>query len=246
MKTNLELYSKLTKHQKNIAGYIPGGYTDSDIAQELDISVNTVKAHLKNIRHILCVANRAEMAGYIASVTNQNIEGRYCHNITGLWLSWFEIELVTESISSEASLIHGAQFSIERIIASPFDFFDFEGDNIAKTSDINANARTHHFKGKMIDNRIQGLWNDCNTSELGCFQLHISNNSKKMSGVYTSTTEGKEVFVGKWKWLKISTTEPGDLQQEIRLCDFCKLNEIFEYNLRQNSELTRQEICSLS
>lgn len=54
------LPEELTKREKQIAGMIAAGYTLQNIADELIISKNTVKYHMKNIYMKLHVTNRVE------------------------------------------------------------------------------------------------------------------------------------------------------------------------------------------
>jgi 6-phosphogluconolactonase/glucosamine-6-phosphate isomerase/deaminase/DNA-binding CsgD family transcriptional regulator len=58
-----ELYKKLTKRQLEIADCARRGFTDGQIANALDISIFTVKTHLKNIYEKMEVSGRTELAG---------------------------------------------------------------------------------------------------------------------------------------------------------------------------------------
>jgi DNA-binding CsgD family transcriptional regulator len=63
MKCQYDLYKKLTKRQLEIADCARRGFTDKEIASALDISVFTVKAHLKNVYEKMEVSGRTELAG---------------------------------------------------------------------------------------------------------------------------------------------------------------------------------------
>jgi DNA-binding NarL/FixJ family response regulator len=56
---------RLTPRQHRIARLAASGYTNEDIAEALAISVNTVKARLKQAFERLDVTNRIELAGVI-------------------------------------------------------------------------------------------------------------------------------------------------------------------------------------
>jgi DNA-binding CsgD family transcriptional regulator len=63
MKYKYELYNKLTKRQLEIADCARRGFTDREIANALDLSVFTVKSHLKNVYEKMEVSGRTELAG---------------------------------------------------------------------------------------------------------------------------------------------------------------------------------------
>lgn len=53
-----KIYNELTKKEQEIAKLLKGGYGNSDISAMLDISLNTVKTHVKNIYKKLQVKDR--------------------------------------------------------------------------------------------------------------------------------------------------------------------------------------------
>ena len=59
-----EISSVLTERELEVLCEIAGGYTNSEIAQELSISEHTVKTHVRNILEKLGVENRAQAAAY--------------------------------------------------------------------------------------------------------------------------------------------------------------------------------------
>jgi DNA-binding CsgD family transcriptional regulator len=63
MEYKYELYKKLTKRQLEIADCARRGFTDREIASALDLSVFTVKSHLKNVYEKMGVSGRTELAG---------------------------------------------------------------------------------------------------------------------------------------------------------------------------------------
>jgi two-component system nitrate/nitrite response regulator NarP len=59
----------LTKSERTLLGALAQGRTNAQLADELNISVNTVKFHLRNLYEKLQVNNRAQaIAYYYASV----------------------------------------------------------------------------------------------------------------------------------------------------------------------------------
>ena len=58
-----KLYKKLTKRQLEIADCARRGFTDGQIANAFNISINTVKTHLKYIYEKMEVSGRTELAG---------------------------------------------------------------------------------------------------------------------------------------------------------------------------------------
>lgn len=58
-----KLFEILTKTEKKIAKLLKNGYTNLNISQELDISINTVKTHIKHIYEKLNVKDRLSFAG---------------------------------------------------------------------------------------------------------------------------------------------------------------------------------------
>jgi LuxR family transcriptional regulator, maltose regulon positive regulatory protein len=62
---SLEGLESLTDHELNILHMLEAGYPNKQIAQELNISLNTVKYHLKNIFGKLGVVNRTQAARII-------------------------------------------------------------------------------------------------------------------------------------------------------------------------------------
>ena len=61
----------LTKRQREVARYVMSGATSPEIAEELHVSVETVKSHIKNIFDRLNISSRAELAA-ILSATDVN------------------------------------------------------------------------------------------------------------------------------------------------------------------------------
>lgn len=57
-----ELQEKLTKQELKIASLIKDGYTNQNISDTLEISINTVKSHIKNIYEKLNVKNRLSLS----------------------------------------------------------------------------------------------------------------------------------------------------------------------------------------
>ena len=58
-----ELFKNLTKTEKRIATLLKNGYTNTNISQELNVSINTVKTHIKHIYEKLNVKDRLSFAG---------------------------------------------------------------------------------------------------------------------------------------------------------------------------------------
>ena len=58
-----ELFKSLTKTEKRIAKLIKDGYTNKDLSEELNISINTVKTHIKHIYDKLNVKDRLSFVG---------------------------------------------------------------------------------------------------------------------------------------------------------------------------------------
>ena len=56
------LFENLTKTEKKIAELLKNGYTNTNISQELEISINTVKSHIKHIYEKLNVNDRFSFA----------------------------------------------------------------------------------------------------------------------------------------------------------------------------------------
>ena len=56
------LFENLTKTEKKIAEILKNGYTNTNISQELEISINTVKTHIKHIYEKLNVNDRFSFA----------------------------------------------------------------------------------------------------------------------------------------------------------------------------------------
>jgi len=57
-----ELKVKLTKQELKIVSLIKDGYKNIEISESLDISINTVKSHIKNIYEKLNVKNRLSLS----------------------------------------------------------------------------------------------------------------------------------------------------------------------------------------
>ena len=56
------LFENLTKTERKIAELLKNGYTNTNISQELEISINTVKTHIKHIYEKLNVNDRFSFA----------------------------------------------------------------------------------------------------------------------------------------------------------------------------------------
>ncbi|MBU3014044.1 response regulator transcription factor [Poseidonibacter lekithochrous] len=57
------IFKTLTKTEKTIANLLKEGYSNMDITKELEISINTVKTHIKHIYEKLNVKDRLSFAG---------------------------------------------------------------------------------------------------------------------------------------------------------------------------------------
>jgi DNA-binding NarL/FixJ family response regulator len=62
-----KLFETLTKTEKKIAKLLKTGYTNMNISEELDISINTVKTHVKHIYEKLNVKDRLSFAGLFSN-----------------------------------------------------------------------------------------------------------------------------------------------------------------------------------
>ena len=62
-----KLFEPLTKMEKKIAKLLKTGYTNMNISEELDISINTVKTHVKHIYEKLNVKDRLSFAGLFSN-----------------------------------------------------------------------------------------------------------------------------------------------------------------------------------
>ena len=62
-----KLFENLTKTEKIIAKLLQNAYTNTNISDELNISVNTVKTHVKHIYEKLNVKDRLSFAGLFSS-----------------------------------------------------------------------------------------------------------------------------------------------------------------------------------
>jgi two-component system nitrate/nitrite response regulator NarP len=60
----------LTRSERNLLGTLALGRTNAQLAEELNISVNTVKFHLRNLYEKLQVGNRAQAIAYYYSSIN--------------------------------------------------------------------------------------------------------------------------------------------------------------------------------
>jgi DNA-binding NarL/FixJ family response regulator len=56
---------KLTRRENEVAQYLAKGLLYKEIAEQLEISIDTVKKHCKNIFIKLQVRNRTEVTNYI-------------------------------------------------------------------------------------------------------------------------------------------------------------------------------------
>ena len=62
-----KLFENLTKTEKIIAKLLQNAYTNTNISDELNISVNTVKTHVKHIYEKLNVKHRSSFAGLFSN-----------------------------------------------------------------------------------------------------------------------------------------------------------------------------------
>ena len=62
-----KLFENLTKTEKIIAKLLQNAYTNTNISDELNISVNTVKTHVKHIYEKLNVKDRLSFAGLFSN-----------------------------------------------------------------------------------------------------------------------------------------------------------------------------------
>lgn len=64
---SIDMRKALTSLQRRVAGLVAEGNSNADVAEILDVSVNTVKYHLKRIYRIVGVTNRVELATFLSS-----------------------------------------------------------------------------------------------------------------------------------------------------------------------------------
>ena len=55
---------KLTQRETDTLNLVVKGYSNSEIAEELMVSIHTVKAHIESIYEKLCVHNKVQAAVY--------------------------------------------------------------------------------------------------------------------------------------------------------------------------------------
>lgn len=63
-KDRCNMYSSLTAREKQILNFLAAGYTNNQIAEELIISVYTVKNHVHNVLEKLGFENRTQLVSY--------------------------------------------------------------------------------------------------------------------------------------------------------------------------------------
>ncbi|MDC0611748.1 LuxR C-terminal-related transcriptional regulator [Vibrio sp.] len=63
------LYSSLTKREKEVALFISKGLTDKELAEYLNIGFSTVRTHVTRVLNKLECSNRAELAALLSSQT---------------------------------------------------------------------------------------------------------------------------------------------------------------------------------
>ena len=73
--------SPLTQREWQVLGLIYSGFSNEQIAQELDVAGTTIKTHIRNLYQKLNIANRKE-----AIVTAENLL-----QLMGYWLDWVNI-----------------------------------------------------------------------------------------------------------------------------------------------------------
>jgi DNA-binding CsgD family transcriptional regulator/tetratricopeptide (TPR) repeat protein len=69
-----EPWRPLTSREFEVARLIAGGLTNGEIASELSIASKTASAHVEHILAKLCVARRAEIATWVATVAHRGVE----------------------------------------------------------------------------------------------------------------------------------------------------------------------------
>lgn len=67
----------LTKSERTLLGALSQGRTNAQLADELNISVNTVKFHLRNLYEKLQVGNRAQAIAYYYSSISPTVEDQH-------------------------------------------------------------------------------------------------------------------------------------------------------------------------
>ena len=60
------LLARLTPRQSDVAQLVARGFTNAEIGEQLQLSENTVKKHLKDIFELLEIANRTELAAQLS------------------------------------------------------------------------------------------------------------------------------------------------------------------------------------
>ena len=63
----VDMRKAMTSLQRRVAGLVSEGNSNREVAEVLDVSVNTVKYHLKRIYPIVGVSNRVELATFLTS-----------------------------------------------------------------------------------------------------------------------------------------------------------------------------------
>ncbi len=215
---------QLSEKERQVYELVVKGFTNKEISSLLKISDNAVKGRLKNIYLKFDVTNRTELT--FVSRTPKNH-----HDIIGLWLSRYEY-----FIKYGEKKLKGIQYNIENI--SPGKMIgSFEGENI-ECIDNRGNKYYHSFSGTLNDDYFRGEWLNKNTKDLGCFLLHITNNSNLMLGQYLGSNSFSDVDNGPWEWIKISDEEFSSLE----LLDFSKLENKYLQWFRNGIQIQLKDV----
>lgn len=237
---------RLTKRQMDIAEYAKKGFSDKEIANALDISIYTVKTHLKNIYEKIEVSGRTELAGlsdwYASDIPDTK-------SILGHWLSRFEYKAYRPGLND---YIIGIQYNLEFLFESEeSDFFPICGKNKLGTGDSEL-SYSHDLKCHFEKNNLLGVWiNNSSTRNMGCFQLNISNNNFIMSGKHIGNASNNSIQSGDWIWIKVKDSSLNKRvglggEKNINLIDFEKLESKFRGLLAKSAVVDPEDILRTS
>lgn len=194
------MLEKLTERQREMALFVRRGLTDSEIAKQTNISVSTVKSHLKHVYRVLAVSNRTELAGLAewraVEAGQENLSA-----IEGLWISRFEYKAFRSALGK---FVSGVQYNLEYLSPSVGKgFFNYEGENLFGISG-GGTEYFHDLKCHHVENKLIGIWrNKYGISNIGCFQLMVSNNLHSMEGKHLGNASDNSVQPGSWVWLRV-------------------------------------------